>query len=374
MKIRTDFVTNSSSANYILELKLSGENGKTADFDLAVSPETCFSDDGDMTADGISLIPRVENGDICFGTHAFSEAKSIEELGEMLFSAAQIDGWYGAVKDPNGDLLRSLLARDTAEKPANEDGFFTGKTLAVVGELTFVEDLEFLAERIAEHGGTLADAVTDETDYIICNDEDYSAGDIPVLSEFEMLAHLADEDEDEDMDDEDDYDEDEEDEDYDDEGMMVSVRDVAPKTIAHFLRSCKKYGIAPDTLKTIVIRNSKSGSGDSAMWIECDDLLSTFEEEYEQQGEGRNPDKLQALIDFVKSDPVLPANDNEYCLSGEEPCVWETGERKLAQQMEKLLDGELSGDHWMCTLSDEYVIDVRSRTLKNREVLYYGSL
>ena len=267
MKIRTDFVTNSSSSNYILELHLIADDNESSHFSLEVSPETCWSDDGDMTADGISLIPRVWNGEIKFGTRALAEAKDIEALVDMLFCAAEIEGWRDGV-------------------------------------------------------------LTDEEE-----EDDKSWYD-----------------------------------------KTVAVRDVAPKTIDRFLEDCKKKGIAPDKLKTIVIENAKFGHGDSAKWIECDDPLSAFENAYEQQGENRNPDKLQALIDYVKSEPALPANDNDYFLKGNIPCVWETSDEYLITEMKKLLEGKLSGEYWMCTFAHEYKLDVKNNTMLERDVLFYGSI
>ncbi len=385
MKIRTDFVTNSSSANFTLELSFVSETGKKADFDLSVSPETCFSNDGDMTADCISLTPELVDGEVCFdGAPAF-QAQSIEELGTMIFEAAQIEGWHGEMKDPEGDVLRDLLSRhNPSKKEANEESFFFGKTFAIDDAIdyAYIEDADHLAERIEACGGKLIRTPSPDGDYIICSDgEDAGSedtrGDVPCVGEFEILARLAEEEGvfDDEEEDEDDWEDDDDwDEDEDDDYIAVSVRNVAPKTIFRFLDACRKNGITPDNLKTVIVKNSKFGSGDSAMWVECDELLSAFESYYEEQGEDRNPDKLQALVDYVKSVPMLPVNDNEYSLPDEMPCAWAQSDNKLIKAMQKLLDGELSADHWMGTLTNEYRIDVKKKTIENREVLYFGSL
>lgn len=93
MKIRSDFVTNSSSANYILELMFESEEGGFAFMNLAVSPELCFSADGAMGGDGINLHPSQQGEDILVGGRSVFGAKDIDELCDMLFSAATIDGW-----------------------------------------------------------------------------------------------------------------------------------------------------------------------------------------------------------------------------------------------------------------------------------------
>ena len=79
------------------------------------------------------------------------------------------------------------------------------------------------------------------------------------------------------------------------------------------------------------------------------------------------------MIEYVKSDPVLPANDNDSELSGEELCVWNSNYEYLSEEMDKLLNRKLSGEYWMAQYSNEYIIDVNHRKIENRKVLYYGS-
>lgn len=295
MKIRADFVTNSSSANYILELSMVNEKGKQSNFDLAVSPETCFSDDGDMTAEDIYLIPSVKDGEICFADQSLSSKTTIEELASLLFGAARIDGWAGRIKDPDGSVLEQLLAEDD----------------------------------------------TDEED-----------------------------DDDDDFDDDDD-----DDEDYDeDDGISVTVSQVAPKTIAKFIKTCRKRKITPENLKTIIIRNEKSGSGDSAIFFYVADLLSGFDKYCKENGLDKSQDTLHKLVDFVKSEPVVEVSDNEYTVDGEHPCVWESSDSALKSTMKEILDGNRSRDYFMATFAREYIVDVKHNSVKSREIVLFGSL
>ena len=94
MKIRTDFVTNSSSANYLLDVVMVGENEEIAFTSLAVSPETCWSADGDMSADDISLYASQNADDVYIGKHAIHKAKDIEELIDWIYEDAEVEGYW----------------------------------------------------------------------------------------------------------------------------------------------------------------------------------------------------------------------------------------------------------------------------------------
>ena len=274
MKIRTDFVTNSSSANYILEITYESEEGKNAKMGLAVSEETCFSDDGDMTASGdITLIPHEIKNDIKFEKYNLSLMKNIDQLTNLLFSTAKIDGWI-----------------DRDDYPEDED-------------------------------------------------------DEEAINEY-----------------------------Y--EGKTVSVSDVAPNTILNFKEQYKSQKITLENLKTITIQNEKFGSGDSAMWIDWDDVPKC--KEYKKKYKNSNDDEKKVIIDemfeFINSAPELPIHDNGYFLPDEMDCLWIASSEELMQTIEKYLNGKLNRSHWNGTYSIEYIIDVKGKTMSSRELLLYGNI
>ena len=126
----------------------------------------------------------------------------------------------------------------------------------------------------------------------------------------------------------------------------------------------------PENLKTIVIKNSEYGSGDSAMWVEKRDILRAFEDYRNSIGLEDNGNPCQQLVEFMKSSPALPVKDNGGMLPNKMICEWEGDDESLVKAVEQLLNETAVTTHWMGTFADEYRIDVKENTIQNREVLY----
>ena len=360
MKIRTDFVTNSSSASYILEIALTSEEGRTAEFELAVSTEVCSSDDGDMRADSIQLIPEMGKGDISFDGQQLSAAKSLAELSDLLFSAAKIYGWESGDDRPLGDSLEGLSF------VVNGEFILYDLYGGVYGGEKSSSGRKAMIKYIKEYGGHVMSSVSEETDYLICNDMESTSAEVkkakelgvPVINEIEFMYRF----------DEDGYNEYVENEIRHE--RITQVKEVAPKTISKFLKDCKQRGIMPENLKTIVIKNSEYGSGDSAMWVEKRDILRAFEDYRNSIGLEDNGNPCQQLVEFMKSSPALPVKDNGGILPNKMICEWEGDDESLVKAVEQLLNETAVTTHWMGTFADEYRIDVKENTIQNREVLY----
>ncbi len=353
MKIRTDFVTNSSSASFILELTFESEDGKYASMDLAVSPEICCSDDGDMTGEEIYLYPKKKKEDIVVGGKSIYSAKDIDELCDLLFGAATIDGWQGEMDE--GDV---------------QDWDIEDLTFVITGKLKHYENRDELVAYIEEQGGRVSGSVSAKTNYLINNDKDSTSGKnlkakelgIPIISEVDFMRVF----------DEDRY------SDYLDEcdggGISVSVKDVAPITIGNFKKECADAGITMDNLKTITVKNSKFGTGDSAMYIDSDnDKFAEYQEKYQDASDEKKEAILQKFISFVKSDPKLDVNDNEYELPEMMRCVWNSDDEALENEMREYLEGD-GPSHWMGTYSKVFTIDVTGKNVTSREVLFFGDI
>lgn len=349
MKIRTDFVTNSSSSSFCIEVEFKTDSNAVATMNLAVSSETCFSDDGDMTGEYISLHPDKEKGDVCFSKKSIYEISNIDELCDLLFSTATIEGWCNG-EDEYEDLEEFEECVD--------------KTFVVTGKLKYYSNREEIAKIIEDMGGIVSGTVSKKTDYLINNNIDSTSSKntkakelgVPIITELEFMK----------MFDTDPY--------YEEGGETVSVSDVAPKTIKKFKKQCKSNEITMQNLSTICIRNQKFGSGDSAMWVDCDNsVFAEYKHQYDNATKEEKEEIINKMFETVKKGIELPVNDNEYALSETMLCVWDSDDTLLRKSLENYLKGNLTG-YWMATLSDEHNIDVATKKVFSREVLLFGDM
>lgn len=93
MKRRYDFVTNSSSASFLIGLRFESDTGKHVYAETGVCSEGLFTDDGCICADCLSLTPVDDNGDICFGDVSLSSVSNIDDLVDALFDAICVENY-----------------------------------------------------------------------------------------------------------------------------------------------------------------------------------------------------------------------------------------------------------------------------------------
>ena len=339
MKFRTDFVTNSSSANFIITLTLASDNAN-ASVNVAVSPETALTIDGDLTGDYIGLAPTQKDDDILFNGKSIYKAKDINELCDWMFDAAIIEGWQ---EDEEWD----------GEEECED------KTFVIDGKLKWYETKAELTEFIREIGGKVSNKITKNTDYVICNNPDTEKckeakeKGIQILTEFDFMKL---------------YDEDSF---YDyrcDNPSEVSVSEAVPTAVQRLKDECAKAGISMDNLKTIIVENNKEGRGDSAMFVEYD-AFKEFRERYKAANEEEKEKILQELVAFVKSNPVIDVCDNEFVLPEQMKCIFTyDSDKSLYEAMKGCMEEERG--YWMAEYSESYEINVKEKTMEKDEVLY----
>ena len=132
-------------------------------------------------------------------------------------------------------------------------------------------------------------------------------------------------------------------------------------------------------LKSVTIKRTRIGCGDSNTWINWSncgrDEFEEFLKQYgEAESEGEKEKVVEAMVAFLKSAPtfVIPNDDEE---PAESPCVWMGDDDSLKTHVEEFLDcGE---SDWDCGLYsgeyiEEYGIDMDGKSVSRKIVTYYG--
>ena len=166
MKYRTDFVTNSSSASYIVEIDCIPIEGDTQTVQFLVHPEEAF---------GIELhIPSDEEG-FYYGDNEkkrISQIKDIEELMDILYERLYVDEFYRSDED-------EIFEDDTVFKQEDLDEYFNSCKEVLMSEYSTLNNLKSVEVKNIKYGNG------DSASWIPFEDN-------PVLEDYYQRYHEAD--------------------------------------------------------------------------------------------------------------------------------------------------------------------------------------
>lgn len=354
MKIRKDFVTNSSSANYILSILLESDDGKRVVDNIAVSEETCGSLDGDLTAEDVSLCPSQRGDKIVFDTIPLKEMTDIDQLVDEMFRGATIIGLEPNMEDED------IGYRDTEGKKFYVDPDSVWDYYPSDEEIKEIvvdsAEKRLVYESYTEgyrSKGIVTDDI-DEADIVVSNSRASSLNCDPgkIMSERMFVINF----------DEDTY--------YDREEEInedVTCYDALPKTRKYFKEKCHRAGLNMDNLKQIQICNIKSGHGDSAMFF-SGNVFAKYKDRYKQaKSDQEKQEVLNELVDYVLSEPEVYVSDNWGVDDGQWRICYDGSKESLTRMMKEYLENNSRFNDWITSKADMYIINVKNGTMENKE-------
>ncbi len=166
MKYRTDFVTNSSSASYIVEIDCIPVEGDTQTIQFLVHPEEAY---------GISLHVSSDEDGFYYGDNEkkrISQIKDIEELMDILYERLYVDEFYRSDED-------EFFEDDIVFKQEDLDEYFNACKEVLVSEYSTLNNLKSVAVKNIKYGNG------DSASWIPFKDN-------PVLEDYYQRYHAAD--------------------------------------------------------------------------------------------------------------------------------------------------------------------------------------
>jgi|GEM_PF-1162520 len=344
MKIRTDFVTNSSSASYIVEIDVVKENDEMNTFELMVDPEEASNIHLDVREDKQGVYVAGEGK----SKEYITRAKDLQELCRILFGAIEIDGY--------------LVEEDDSQNELNAINCMN-KVFAVSGKLSKFYDQSSLKEYVEDSGGLLENKVSENTDFLVTNNMKSTSTkismakklNVSIITEDEFIEKFG-------------FRKAYEETRYED----IFAEKVFSDTFNEYTEIIKSFVKDRENLNSIIIWNKKDGYGDSASWISFEDNseLESMYDRYQSAGPDEKKGIFEDVYNYMDSSPVMVWHDNEGEEDGPRQVIWSGTEEELHDFVTHFLENRRENKkYWMVYPSEVYDINMKTGNLKEDYVL-----
>lgn len=309
MKYRTDFVTNSSSASYIVEIDCIPVEGETQTLQFTVPPDVSFGMDLTLSSDEEGFYYyRVDDKAVN------STVKETQELMEIILTGFQMSKERDLSEKEGGAVEET--DEHVMDPKKEKEGHCRVRRVSHIKEIQELMDILYEELYVGEFD--------DE------EEESFFQEEVPFKKvEFDEYFNSCKE-------------------------------------------ELKKEFPTLDNLKSVAIRNIKCGNGDSASWIPFEEnpVLREYYQKYHEADTNEKDKVLTELKKFIESEPVMNWKDHDGEMDGPRRIFWNDDEEALHRFLYQFFNERESDRlYWMAYPTTRYELDMRTGRVEESVVL-----